>query len=348
MFRGIDLFSDTITRPSSGMKHAMMDAALGDEQQGEDPTTTKLEERMAHMLGKSAALFFPSATMCNQVAAMIHCQPGDEVIGAEQSHVFTSEGGGFAFHARAQARPIPTKDGTFFGHDLKRFIRISTRAHVPKSALVVVENTMNGGGGTVWALDQLTDVVDVAKSFGLKTHLDGARLFNAAVASKTEIATIAQGFDSVTLCFSKGLGCAMGAVFAFDKADWTTVRRLKQVFGGAMRQSGILAAACLYALDHHVSQIATDHAHAERLAKGLCAIDGVTVENDRPASNMVYFSVNETQISAEQFAAACIENGVRFSQVAPNRFRAVTHRDVDENNIEQACAIVRTIMSARG
>lgn len=345
MFSGIDLCSDTVTKPSIHMKQAMMDARLGDEQQGEDPTTNLLEARMASLLGKSAAMFFPSATMCNQIAIYLHCRAGDEIIGAEQSHIFTSEGGGAAFHARAQARMIPTRDGVFSGSDLKRYLRTVAKPHVPKASLVVVENTMNGGGGSVWPPEKLADVIWCAKEFDLKTHLDGARIFNAAAAVNTPVKTLSENFSTATVCFSKGLGCAMGAVLAFDKEDWVTIRRLKQVFGGAMRQSGMLAAACLYALDHHTESLSRDHAHAARLANLLQDIPGVLVENPSPASNMVFFSVEEGKVNAEDFFEASLNRGVRFSRFAYNRFRAVTHRDVSGDQIEKAGVLVREILT---
>ena len=347
MFTGIDLYSDTITKPSSLMKQAMMEAPLGDEQQGEDPTTSKLEERMAVMLKKSAAMFFPSATMCNQIAIFLHCRAGEEVLGADVSHVFSSEAGGAAFHSRAQTRMIPTSDGTFVGDDVKRSVHLAHKHPSPKTALLVVENTMNGGGGTVWALDKLDDVVKMAKGFCLKTHLDGARLFNAALATKADVARLAEGFDTVTVCFSKGLGCPTGAILAFDKQEWPRVRRLKQVFGGAMRQSGILAAACLYALDHHIDQLATDHVHAQRLAKLFSDVSGVQVENARPSSNMVYFSIDEKRMSADHFLDASIKRGLRFSLMGPNRFRAVTHRDISSEQIDKACSIVSEIVGCK-
>lgn len=345
MFNGIDFFSDTITRPSRAMKQAMMDAEVGDEQKGEDPTTKLLEEKMAIAVGTTSAMFFPSATMCNQVAAVLHCQPGDEVIGAEASHLFTSEGGGIAAHARAQARTIPCEDGQFDGEQVKRYARFGTTAHTPKSALLVVENTMNGGGGSVWPLDKLRDVLRVAGQLGLKTHLDGARIFNAASASKKSVVELAQGFDTVTVCFSKGLGCPTGAILGFDQKDWEKVRRLKQVFGGAMRQSGILAAACLYALENNVSQLEMDHGNARLLSEALSTIQGIVVENPHPQSNMVYFSIDERRMTAEQFLHSCANRGLRFSQMGVNRIRAVTHRDVSQDHVDTAENIMREIMS---
>ncbi len=346
MFSGIDLYSDTSTRPTQAMKQAMMDALVGDEQQGEDPTTRMLEERMATLLGTSAAMFFPSATMCNQIAIFLHCRPGDEVLGAEQSHVFTSEGGGVPFHSRAQTRMMPSVDGTFSGRDVERCAQMVLKAHTPRTALLVIENTMNGGGGTVWPLDKFDDVMNSAKKVGLKTHLDGARIFNAAVSAKTTVTRLTQGFDTATVCFSKGLGCAAGAILGFNESDWPLVRRLKQVFGGALRQSGILAAACIYALDHHVEQLAVDHANAQRLGQLLSDIAGINVENAKPASNMVYFSIDSKLMSPAHFLEKITKRGLRFSRMGDNRFRAVTHRDINLEHIESASAIVKTIIKS--
>lgn len=344
MFAGIDLYSDTVTQPPIAMKQAMIKALLGDEQLGEDQTTAKLEAYTAKLLGKSAALFFPSATMCNQVAISLYCRPGDEVIGAEQSHVFTSENGGIAYHARAQIRSIPTTNGIFSSEELKRSIRLINKPHVPKSTLVIIENTMNAGGGTVWPVESMNEVVSMAKEYNLKTHLDGARLFNAAIASKTDVKALAHNFDSITICFSKGLACPMGAILAFDSAYWPEVRRLKQLFGGSMRQSGILAAACLYALDNHIEQLALDHANAQRLALLLSTIDGIIVENNPVSSNMVFFSINKKHLDAKDFLASCIKSGLRFSLSAPNRFRAVTHRHIKNEHIDEIAHIIKQLL----
>jgi threonine aldolase len=345
MFTGIDFYSDTMTKPSEDMKKFMMKAQVGDEQQGEDPTTKKLEEVMASRLGKTAALFFPSATLCNQIAVYMHCQPGDEIIGADSSHIFNSEGGGAAFHARAQARMIKTKNGIFDREQLSDHFRLTPGHHAPKSAMILVENTNNGSGGTCWSPAQLSPVIAFAKEFHLKTHLDGARLFNAAVAVDADIKQLAHGFDTVTICFSKGLGCPTGAVLAFDREHFERVRRLKQVFGGAMRQSGILAAACLYAIDHHVSQLTSDHANAQSLALRMKDVAGIVLENEKPDSNMVFFKVDESRMSPDKFLEACIANNLRFSRVGKNRFRAVTHRDVNKAQVEESFSILKRIFS---
>lgn len=345
MFQGIDLYSDTITRPTAAMKQAMLEAVLGDEQKGEDPTTRALEDKMANMLNKSSAMFFPSATMCNQVAVFLQTRASDEVIGADNCHIFGSEGGGIAFHSRVQARTIRTKDGTFAGTEVRERFRFGDSPHLPQSSLVLVENTTNAGGGMVWPKEKLSSVVAVSKELSLKLHLDGSRLFNAMVATSESLEHLTAGFDTVTICFSKGLGCPTGAILAFDREHWSYVRRLKQVFGGAMRQSGMLAAACLYALENHVEQLALDHKNARLLAEGLAQIKGVEVEDEAPKSNMVFFSIDEERMSPEDFLMTCKELGLRFSRAGANRFRAVTHRDVVLEQMEQAIGIVRKIFS---
>lgn len=343
MFSGIDFFSDTVTKPTMAMKEAMMKAALGDEQKGEDPTTLALEQEMKKRLGKTAAMFFPSATMCNQIAVHLQTSPGDEVIGADSCHIFGLEAGGLAFHSRAQARTIKTIDGIFDAQDLKDNLRYGRGAHTPQCSLLLVENTTNVGGGVAWPIDKLSSVISCAKEFGLKTHLDGARLFNAAIAQKKNIKDLAQGFDTVTICFSKGLGCATGAVLGFDKELWPRVRKLKQVFGGAMRQSGILAAACLYALEHHVEALAIDHAHAQTLAKGLSSIKGIKLDNPSPSTNMLFFTLDELQMDPDGFMSLCEAKGLRFSRIDRNRFRAVTHRDIAEEQIFEAIKKLKEI-----
>jgi threonine aldolase len=340
VFKGIDLYSDTATKPSAGMKQAMMEAVLGDEQRGEDPTTLRLEELVAEMLNKQHAMFFPSATMCNQVAAKLHTNPGDEVLGAEGCHLFCSEGGALGFHSGAQNRLIDCQHGIFSAEEAQSALAFGKGPHTPRVSLLLVENTTNVGGGYAWPLDKLRSVVAWAKSARLKTHLDGARIFNAAVATKSSVKELSEGFDTVTICFSKGLSCPTGAILAFDNIAWGEARRLKQIFGGAMRQSGMLAAACLYALDHHIEDLAHDHEKARKLAEGLAKVEGVSVENCEPQSNIIYFSIDKRICDPETFLAECVKRGLRFSRFTANRFRAVTHRDVSDADIDSALEIV--------
>jgi threonine aldolase len=343
MFQGIDLYSDTITKPTRAMRLAMVEAEVGDEQKREDPTTLALEERMAGLLGHSAAMFFPSATMANEIAIRLHCSPGDELVAAEDCHLFFAEVGGPAIHSGVMCRPLAAAGGIFTGEDVRRNFRWNKGPHYPTTRLVSVENTTNMGGGVPWSREQLADVLDAAAELGLKTHLDGSRLFNAQVASGLSPRELAERFDTATVCFSKGLGCATGAILAFDAGQWDAVRRLKQLFGGAMRQSGILAAAALYALDHHVERLAEDHENAKLLAERLAALPALVVETLPPGSNMVFFRWQSPQFSDVEFLKRCTERGVRFSHVAPNRFRAVTHLDVTRENMEQAAQIVREV-----
>ncbi len=346
MFKGIDLFSDTVTQPTMAMKKAMIEAELGDEQLGEDPTTRKLEERIADILGHSAAMFFPSATMANEVAICLQCARGDELIAAETCHLFMAETGGPAVHAGAMIRPIRTANGVFKGDDVRQTYRWAKGPHYPATKLVSVENTTNMGGGIAWSLAELDSVLTTSHELGLKTHLDGARFFNAVVSSQLKPHTVAGRFDTTTICFSKGLGCPTGAVLTFPKHDYDKIRRLKQLFGGAMRQSGMLAAACLYALDNHIARLQEDHENAQLLAVKLSEnIPQIRIENNPPATNMVFFSLHSTKMAPAQFLQECILKGLRFSQPGENRFRAVTHLGIKRDDITQGVKIVKEIFN---
>src|SRR5436190_4960912 len=267
----IDLFSDTATRPSPGMRRAMADAEVGDEQRGLDPTTLALQERGADLLDKEAALFLPSATMANLIACRLHTRPGEAVILEARCHVLNSEGGGLAVHSGLVPRPIWGERGQFTPAQVEEQLSGSS-PYRPPTTLLSCEQTHNAGGGSVWAAQQLEAVCAVARSAGLKTHLDGARLFNAAVAAGVPADRFTAPFDTAMICLSKGLGAPAGALLAGSAEAMGRARVLKQLFGGSMRQSGILAAAGLYALEHHVERLAADHDHARRLARGLASI----------------------------------------------------------------------------
>lgn len=344
MFKGIDFLSDTQTRPTEAMKRAMMSAEVGDEQENEDPTTLKLEEKTAQLLGHSGAMFFPTASMANQVALRLLSSPGDELVAAHNCHLFFAETGGPAIHSGLMLKPIPTTDGTFTGEEVRKHFRWGTGPHYPETRLLSVENTTNMGGGVAWSREKLDSVTEAAKALGLKMHLDGARLFNAAIASGMSAKEIAGRFDTATICLSKGLGCATGAVLVFDKAHWTKVRRLKQLMGGALRQSGYLAAAGIYALDNHLSRLAEDHKNAARLAELLSQdVPHVTVETLKPSTNMVYFHWTSKTVPTETFLKECEKKGVRFGEVEPTRIRAVTHLDISSADIEKAAQVVREV-----
>jgi threonine aldolase len=322
----------------------MMNAELGDEQKGEDPTTRELEEVAADMLGQKAAMFFPSATMANEVALRLLCEPGDELIAAESCHYFFAEAGGPAILANVMARPIRTETGIFTGQDVRDTYRWSRGPHYPVTKLVSIENTTNAGGGYAWKPEEIANVLTTAKELNLKTHLDGSRLFNAVVKTQTTAKQIASPFDAVTLCLSKGLGCPVGAILAYPAEDFAKVRRLKQLFGGAMRQSGILAAAGIYALKNNIARLAEDHENAEFLAQQMHhEIAEIRVENIKPSTNMVFFEWQGTNMTATEFLDRCVEHGIRFSHFGQNRFRAVTHMHVTREDVKKVIETLKKV-----
>jgi threonine aldolase len=348
MFKGIDLSSDTVTLPTEPMLQAMIHPpwGLGDDQRGEDPTTQALQTKVAELLGLEDAVFLPTATLANEIAILLHCQRGEEVIAAENSHIFVAEAGGPAFHAGVQARAVETPTGIFGAADIEKKMTRLQGPHFPISKLVVVENTTNMGGGIAWPLQTLNEVTSAAKSLGLKTHLDGSRLFNAATKLNVKPNQITSQFDSVTVCLSKGLGCPTGAVLAYSKKYFPVVRRLKQLMGGAMRQNGILAAAGIYALDHHLERLREDHHHASLLAKRMAdELPELKIENKEPETNMVFFRLGDPARS-HQFLEKCVGNGLRFSLVGENRFRAVTHLNIAEADIARSLSILKDVFTS--
>lgn len=337
----INLYSDTQTKPSAAMKAAMMEAEVGDEQHGDDPTVNLLCDRMAELLGKEAAVFMPSGTMCNQVAIHVHCRPGDEILAHETAHILTSEGGGPWANAGAAVRPLRGPRGMFTPETLKASILPKTR-HAPIQTLVEVEQTANIGGGAVWPLEQLNAVAKVARDAGLATHMDGARLMNACVAAGVAAKDMVAGYDSVWLDFTKGLGAPVGAVLAgsrdFIDASW----RWKQRMGGAMRQGGIVAAACIYALDHNIDRLAEDHENARVLARALAQIPGVKV--DDPDTNLVFFDISATGKSFVELSTTLARQGIWVSGLG-GRVRACTHLDVTRAQVEEAAAAIRQALA---
>jgi len=333
----IDLSSDTATTPSEGMRRAMANALVGDEQKREDPTTNKLQERAADLLGKEAALFLPSATMANLVALKTHVKPGDEIIASRNAHIVAWEGGGYAAVAGASLSAIETATGVFTGAQVDTAVRPDD-PHYPKSKLVCLENTHNAGGGTVWSREKLQDVRTAADRHGLAVHLDGARLLNAAAASGVAPRVITAFADTTTLCLSKGLGCPVGAILAgprdFIEAAW----RPKHLLGGAMRQSGVLAAAGLYALEHNLARLPEDHDNARRLAVGMAGIERVQIDVSRVQSNILFFTVDG--LTADEARAQMKERGVRLSG-GYGSLRAVTHLDVSADDITRAIDAAR-------
>ncbi len=331
----VNLYSDTQTRPTPEMREAIARAEVGDEQRRDDPTTVALEERVAALLGHEAAVFLPSGTMCNEIAIRLHIRPGgDEILLGRDTHPLRFEGGAPAALSGAVMTIVDGDAGMFTPEALDAAIRSHPAGdrYAPRPRLVCVEQPTNMGGGRVWPLAQVEAVLDVAHEHGLRAHLDGARLMNAAVASGVDAADWGRGFDSAWLDFTKGLGAPVGACLAGSAALIAEAWRWKQMLGGAMRQSGIVAAAGLHALDHHVDRLADDHARARRLAEGLAALPGVDIDAATVETNIVIFGVPD----APAFCAALERADVGMLPVGPDRVRAVTHLDVDDAGIKRA------------
>ena len=343
----VDLYSDTQTRPSEGMRQAIAGAEVGDEQRGEDPTVNRLQEMVAELLGKEAALFLPSGTMCNQIALRVWAQPGAEVILDQTAHPVHFEGGGPAALSGLMTRPIAGERGIFTAAQVAAAIRPDGLRHMPRSVILSIEQTSNLGGGAVWPLTSVEEVAGVAHQRGLKVHMDGARLPNAVVASDTPAAAFSAPCDSVWIDLSKGLGCPVGAVLAGSAAFIEEAFRCKHQFGGAMRQAGIIAAAGVYALEHNMGRLAEDHANAASLAEGLSAMEAVSLDLESVETNMVYFDVNHEAVSARQLCRVLeSDHGVRMGAMNETRIRAVTHLDVSADGIASALTAVRTVLQS--
>jgi threonine aldolase len=331
----VELFSDTKTKPSKPMLEAMMVAETGDEQAGEDPTTRALEERVANLLGKEAALFVPSGTMCNQIAMAVQCQPGDEIIADKTAHIINFEAAGASIIARAMIKSLDGERGLYSLDQARHALRPNLR-HAPNSKMISVEQTANLGGGTVWPLKVLESLQILAQEHNLVMHMDGARLLNAVVASGVSAADYAATMDTVWIDLSKGLGCPVGGVLAGTKDFIEQAWPWKQRLGGSMRQSGILAAAGLYALDHNVDRLAIDHSNARILATLLAEIPGVKVDALTVETNIVLINVAATNLPAPEIAVRLMSEGIRIGAMTTDSMRAVTHLGVDEAGIVRA------------
>ena len=339
----IDLISDTATRPSGGMRAAMAQAPVGDEQRQEDPTVNALQDRVAALLGKEAALYLPSATMANEIAVKVHTQPGDAVVLEEHAHIVTSEAGGPALLSGVMLHTVKGVRGIFTAEQVDQQLK-ADNPHYARTRLVSVEQTSNQGGGTVWSIERLRAVAETAHRHALCTHMDGARLMNAVVASGVPAHEQTRGYDSVILCLTKGLGCPVGALVAGDRAFIKEARRFKHLFGGAMRQAGIIAAAGLYALDHNVARLAEDHMTAKMLARGLAEIRGIGIDVEHVETNIVFFDVAGLGITAQAAAAALLARGVWVGAAGRTRIRAVTHLDVSQADVERAVEIAHEVL----
>jgi threonine aldolase len=336
----VNLYSDTQTRPSPGMRQAIAEAEVGDEQRGADPTVNALQARVAELLGQEAALFLPTGTMCNQIAIRVHARAfGDEMYLHRGSHPVIAEAGGTAALAGIQLCTLDGEGGMFEAAAVEAALRDPADRHQPRSRLVAVEQTTNMGGGRVWPLERIASVLAVARENGLRTHLDGARLLNAVVASGISAAEYAAPFDTAWIDFSKGLGAPVGACLAGSAELIEEAWRYKHMFGGAMRQAGIIAAAALYALDHNIERLAEDHANARALAGGLAAIGGIGIDPATVETNIVIFEPPDPAA----LVAGLAERGIEVSRFG-DRVRAVTHLDVDRADIETTLSAVRELV----
>jgi threonine aldolase len=333
--RLIDLRSDTVTRPSPAMRRAMSEAPVGDDQYGEDPSVNRLQERVAELLGKEAALFVPSGTMSNQIALKLLTRPGDEVVLGEDAHMIWHEAGAGAANSGVQFTAVG-RGGLFTVAEFRAALKPAGHIVLPPTGLVAIENTHNLGGGVVWPQAEVEAVCAAARECGLACYLDGARLFNAAAASGLSLAALARPFDLVSVALSKGLGCPVGSVLAGSAEMMGRAVRQRRMFGGAMRQSGILAAAGLYALDHNVLRLAEDHVNARLIGERLVGLPGIALHVATVQTNIVIFELGEGMPDAAAVAARAKDSGVLVSALGPRLVRAVTHLDVTAEQCRQA------------
>ena len=339
----IDLRSDTVTRPSPGMRQAMAEAPVGDDQYGEDPSVNRLQERIAGLLGKEAALFVPSGTMANQIALKLLTRPGDEVIVGKDAHMMWHESGAGAANSGVQFSAIGT-GGLFTAEEFRAACKPRGHIVLPPTGLVAIENTHNLGGGVVFPQAAAVEICTAARAAGVASYLDGARLFNASVASGLGLAELARPFDLVSVALSKGLGCPVGSVLAGAGAEIVRAVRARRMFGGAMRQSGILAAAGLYALDHHVVRLGEDHANARLIAERLAGLSGIALDLATVETNIIVFHLAAGLPDATAIAARAKEAGVLVSALGPRTVRAVTHRDVSRESCRRAADLIAAVI----
>lgn len=346
----IDLRSDTVTQPTAAMRAAMLAAPVGDDVLGDDPTVRRLEETVAGLLGKPAALFVPSGTMSNQLGVRAHCQAGDELVCDTQCHIYNYEQAAYAQLFGVAARPLDTPRGVPTVEQLAGAIRPDDQ-HFPRTRLLCLENTHNRWGGRSASLEEARAVCELAAEHGLARHLDGARLWNAAVTSenpwRTELLAWGESFDTVSVCFSKGLGAPIGSALVGSPAQIDSARRTRKALGGGMRQAGVIAAAALYAIENHIDRLAEDHRRAQRIATTVHATDGLSLVDDRCDTNLVLIEVAQTLGTAADFAGRLADRGVQLFAIGPQRVRAVTHLDLDDQQIEAATQAIRSAAADR-
>ncbi len=342
----IDLRSDTVTRPGAEMRAAMAAAEVGDDVYGEDPTVRALEERTAAILGKEAGLFVPSGTMANQIAIRTHTEPGDEIIADARAHILLYERAAPTALAGVMPRLVHSERGIFGGDSVRALVHGPLPGMpaglFPPTKLLCLENTHNAGGGSVWPLDRFAETAREARRHGLRIHCDGARLWNAAAAAGVPERAYAEHCDSVAVCFSKGLGAPVGSLLAGDRAFVDRARRFRGMFGGGMRQAGVVAAAALWALDHNRERLVADHLHAKTLAAALAALPAVEIDPGRVETNILYFRLRKT--AAARFAEACEARGVRVLPIGIDTVRLVTHLDVSAADVDRAIAVFGEVL----
>lgn len=342
----IDLRSDTVTKPSPDMRKAMAEAEVGDDVYGEDPTVNALQEKVAHLLEKEAALFVPSGTMANQLAIKAHTQPGDEVIIEESSHPYNFESGAGAALSGVQFQCLRGSRGILDASQIEESIRPPDH-HFAVTRLICLENSHNRGGGSVYPVEKMADVHRLAKSRALSVHLDGARLWNASVATGIKTQEYARWADSVSVCLSKGLGAPIGSLVAGSKGFIDRVHRFRKMFGGGMRQVGIIAAAGIYALDHNLERLREDHQNAKRLAVGLKEFKGISIDPKHVETNIVIFDVANTGMTAAQVSEAMKKEGVLIHAFGKTQVRLVTHLDVTAEETEKALKAFKKVLGRK-
>ena len=342
----IDLRSDTVTRPSRAMRDAMVHAPVGDDVYGVDPTVNRLQELAAALLGKAGALYVPSGTMANQVSIRVHTQPGREVIVESAAHIVRYEQGAAAALAGVQLHWVSGKRGLMTPEAIEAAIRPKD-PHSIQTALICIENTHNSGGGSIYPLETIARIRALAQQHGIPMHLDGARLFNAVVATGVPASDYAKHFETVSVCLSKGLGAPVGSLIATnDEHLLQGLRRYRRMYGGAMRQAGIVAAAGIFALEHNIARLKEDHDRAQRLARILCAIPSVSLEPAHVETNIIIFEIHDARRTSSEIVASLKEAGVLINAIGGHRFRAVTHLDIEEHDIEEAGRIFTAVLNS--
>lgn len=342
----IDLRSDTVTKPTPAMREAMMNAPVGDDVIDVDPTVVELQEYIARLLGKEAAIFMPSGTMTNQIALRVHCTPGDEFICEAGCHIYNYEQGAFAQLSGLVAKTITGQNGLLDVDQLTGSVRPDNE-HTVRTRLLCLENTHNRGAGKIYSLSRIQALSNWAHAEGLKTHLDGARLFNASVATGVTLQAYSEPFDSVSVCFSKGLGAPVGSCLAGSRVFIAKARRARKLFGGGMRQVGILAAGALYALKHQLARLVDDHENAQLLAKAVSQCKSLTLSDKEPDTNIVIFHVANEWGTAAQFSSSLKQHGILSLPFGPQSVRLVTHLDVCRKQIESACEAITSVAQAQ-